>query len=67
VREVFVRNAPTFLDEMRDPEGVGADLDGLASFPRPTLVTRGTASPPGLAKTVAILVETIPKRHAHDL
>jgi hypothetical protein len=60
VREIFVENASTFLDETRDSDGVGADLDALASFSTPALVTHGTASPPVFPKMVATLVETCP-------
>lgn len=58
-REIFIRNAPTFLDEVRDPDP-GVDLDGLASFSRPTLVSDGTESPPVFPKIVGILADTIP-------
>ncbi len=46
VRDTFVANAPTFLDEARDPDALTLDLATLKSFDRPTLVTQGTASPP---------------------
>jgi pimeloyl-ACP methyl ester carboxylesterase len=42
----FVANAATWLDEMRDPDFLTLDLETLASFERPTLVTKGDASPP---------------------
>ena len=45
-RETFVANAPTWLDEMEDPDFLTLDLATLASFNGPTLVTRGDASPP---------------------
>jgi pimeloyl-ACP methyl ester carboxylesterase len=48
LREVFIGNAPTFLDEARDPDGQQLDLDQLRRFDRPVLVTKGTASPPFL-------------------
>src|SRR5262249_43367904 len=34
IRDTFIRNAPTFLDETRDPEGLTIDLDSLRSFDR---------------------------------
>ncbi len=45
-QQTFVANAPTWLDEMRDPDFLTLDLATLKSFDRPTLVTKGDASPP---------------------
>jgi pimeloyl-ACP methyl ester carboxylesterase len=60
VREVFVRNAPTCLDELQDPDALGADLDGLSRFPKPVLLTDGSESPPLFPKVVDILTRTLP-------
>ena len=46
MRQVFVANAPTFLDEVRDPDALQMDLDALSGFDRPALLTSGTKSPP---------------------
>ena len=46
IRDTFIHNAPTFLDESNDPEGLGLDLKSLAAFEKPALVTTGTESPP---------------------
>lgn len=47
MRQTFVFNAPTWVDEMSEPESAMAvDLARLASFPHPLLITRGTESPP---------------------
>jgi pimeloyl-ACP methyl ester carboxylesterase len=45
-QETFIANAPTWLDEMNDPDFLTLDLATLKSFDRPTLVTKGDASPP---------------------
>jgi len=45
-QETFIANAPTWLDETRDPDALTLDLATLKSFDRPTLVTQGDASPP---------------------
>ena len=45
-RRTYVTNAPTFLAEMRDPAQVRLDLEGLARFPHPTLLTNGDNSRP---------------------
>lgn len=60
VREVFVRNAPTCLDELRDPDALGADLDDLSRFEKPVLLTDGSESPPMFAKVIDILARTFP-------
>jgi pimeloyl-ACP methyl ester carboxylesterase len=65
VRETFVANAPTFLDEQRDPEALLLDLATLNSFDRPTLVTKGDASPPmfsPIAERVAGAISTASRR-----
>jgi pimeloyl-ACP methyl ester carboxylesterase len=46
VRQTFVFNAPTWLDEVRDPEALELDLDGLRRFAPPALLSRGDQSPP---------------------
>ena len=45
VQQLLIGNAPTFLDETRDPEALTVDLAALATFPRPVLLTRGDQSP----------------------
>jgi pimeloyl-ACP methyl ester carboxylesterase len=45
-RETFTFNAPTFLDESRDPEQYAIDLERLNRFSAPALLTDGSASPP---------------------
>jgi len=46
MRQTFVFNAPTWMDEMNEPESVMAvDLPRLAEFRQPLLITRGDQSP----------------------
>jgi pimeloyl-ACP methyl ester carboxylesterase len=59
-RRTFVTNAPTFLAEMRDPEQLRLDLEGLARFPQPTLLTNGDSSNAEFPAVVARLAEVIP-------
>jgi pimeloyl-ACP methyl ester carboxylesterase len=57
----FIANAPTWLDETRDPDALTLDLTTLTSFERPTLVTQGDASPPmfkPIAQRVADAIST---------
>jgi pimeloyl-ACP methyl ester carboxylesterase len=50
MRQTFVFNAPTWMDEMReqlhDPSVMSLDLPRLAVFGQPLLMTRGGQSPP---------------------
>lgn len=47
MRRTFVFNAPTWMDEMNEPEtAMVVDLPRLATFTRPLLITRGDQSPP---------------------
>ena len=46
LRHTFVQNAPTFLDESRDPDQVAFELTWMEAFDRPCLLTTGDASPP---------------------
>jgi pimeloyl-ACP methyl ester carboxylesterase len=60
-RRMYVINAPTFLAEMRDPEQLRLDLEGLARFPHPTLLTNGDNSRPEFAAVVATLARAMPR------
>jgi pimeloyl-ACP methyl ester carboxylesterase len=46
MRETFVFNASTWLDEMREPGAFTLDCDGLSSFGGPVLMSQGDQSPP---------------------
>ena len=60
LREVFIRNAPTFRDEARDPDGQRLDFDQLRRFDRPALLTKGSASPPFLIALVDSIASSLP-------
>jgi pimeloyl-ACP methyl ester carboxylesterase len=60
VRRLVIFNAPTFLDEMRDPEALSIDLSPLRDFPHPALLTLGEGSPPFIPPIVGSLAEAIP-------
>jgi pimeloyl-ACP methyl ester carboxylesterase len=57
VQETFTTNAPTFLDEVRDPEQFAFDPAWLGAFPRRALLTKGDQSPPTFGPVVARLAE----------
>ena len=45
MQDMFVRNAQTFLGELRDPESVWLDRAALAQIRAPVLLTNGDQSP----------------------
>lgn len=61
MRDVFIANAPTWLDEMRDPDALQFDLETLARFDRPALVTSGTASAPFFAPVADMVARALPR------
>jgi len=60
-RRTMVENAPTFLDETRDPEALTLDLGSLRNCERPVLLTSGDQSPPAFAPVIARLAEALPR------
>jgi pimeloyl-ACP methyl ester carboxylesterase len=65
MRDTFIRNAPTFLDESNDPDGLTIDLSSLRAFERPSLVTTGTESPPFFKPITAAVAEALPCSTSH--
>ena len=60
-RQVMIENAPTFLDEARDPDALAFELDWISHFSKPVLLTLGDQSPPTFAPVVARLAEALPR------
>ena len=60
VREMFVTNAPTYLPELRDPDALAVDEDGLKRFDKPVLFTEGTESPPRFRSVMDVLLRILP-------
>ena len=60
VREMFVTNAPTYLPELRDPDALAVDADGLKKFDKPVLFTQGTESPPRFQAVMEVLLRILP-------
>jgi hypothetical protein len=46
MRVIAVQNAPTFLDELHDPNQLSVDRDALARLEVPVRLTEGSESPP---------------------
>lgn len=61
VRESFVRHAPTFLDEQRDPSWDDLDLDALASYPGRILLSQGGQSLEWFSKVIDAIERRVPK------
>jgi pimeloyl-ACP methyl ester carboxylesterase len=67
MRATLTENAPTFLDEARDPEQLTIDLEALRSFTKPVLLTRGGQSPPIFAPVIDRLAAVLPQARVVDL
>lgn len=61
VRQSFIRNAPPFLDQVRDPDTFVIDLASLARFSHPVLLTQGDHGPPFLPPIMAKLRAALPQ------
>jgi pimeloyl-ACP methyl ester carboxylesterase len=59
VRKTMIENAPTFLDEARDPGQIEFNPVWLRGFSKPCLLTKGDHSPPPFAPVVAKLATTV--------
>ncbi len=59
-RTIMVQTAPTFLDELNDPNHTTIDREALKSLPMPVRFTGGTASPPAHVAVTDRLLDLIP-------
>ncbi len=59
-RAIFVQNAPTFLDELQDPDQVSIDEDALALVGIPVRLTDGSESSPLFSPVSDRLAQLIP-------
>jgi pimeloyl-ACP methyl ester carboxylesterase len=60
-RAVLVQNAPTFLDELRDPDALKIDEDALKRLEISVRLTEGSESSPVFRRVVERLAELIPR------
>ena len=60
-----IENAPTFLDEAKDPDALQFDLEWIAGFAKPALLTMGERSPSQYGPVLEKLAEALP--HAERL
>lgn len=66
LRRTFISNALTFLDELQEPESMTLDLDTLAGYAGPALLTRGAASPPFFTALIAKVARALPQARQHS-
>jgi len=65
MRQTFVFNAPTWLDEMNEQAAFVLDVAGLAAFGRPALISRGDQSPPFFEAILDKIGEALPHARRH--
>ena len=59
-QKTFIYNAPTWFDEMHDPNSLQIDLTTLSNFKKPSLMSDGSVSPPFFPFIMAELMKTMP-------
>ncbi len=64
-KQAYLNNAPTFLDEVREPGAFTLDLGALGSFSRPSMLSAGAASFPAAQAIVTRIAEAIPGARQH--
>jgi pimeloyl-ACP methyl ester carboxylesterase len=67
LRQTFVRNAPTFLDEQSDPDWASVDLRALAASPVPIQLSWGQGSRRAFRAVIDLLAARIPHAMAVEL
>jgi pimeloyl-ACP methyl ester carboxylesterase len=60
LKDMFVRNASTFLDELQDPNRATIDTDALAGLEIPVRLTQGSESPQVFPRVLDRLESVIP-------
>lgn len=59
--QMFIQNAPTHLDDMRDPNALNIDLEALSKFRGRTMLTYGERGRPLFRQVIDKLSKTMPK------
>jgi pimeloyl-ACP methyl ester carboxylesterase len=66
VRDTFIFNAPTWLDEIREPDSpLVMDLQALSAFAGPALLSSGGKSPPFFPMVVERVAQALPQAKQH--
>jgi pimeloyl-ACP methyl ester carboxylesterase len=61
LKAIFIRNAPTFLDELQDPDAYGVDLPAISRAGISLQLTKGTESPGEFASVIDRLADALPQ------
>lgn len=59
-RDLLLSNAPTYLDQCRDPDALGIEIEDLGAFGGPALLTYGDRRPPMFRRIVEMVVAVMP-------
>jgi pimeloyl-ACP methyl ester carboxylesterase len=59
-QKIFIYNAPTWYDEMHDPNSLEIDLYTLSDFKKAALLSTGSASPPFFSPIIDKIMTAIP-------
>ncbi|MFC8449186.1 alpha/beta hydrolase [Kitasatospora sp. NPDC057223] len=65
LRHAYIRNAPTFLDELRDPDAYDLDLDALGGFTETVLLTQSDDGGPERTGALDTIDLALPKAERH--
>lgn len=66
LRDTFVANADTWLDETRDPMALNLDLKALSKFQKPALLTYGGTSPPFFKPIIGKVAKALPNSRVEE-
>jgi pimeloyl-ACP methyl ester carboxylesterase len=61
LRRALLENADTYLDQCRDPEALRVELDDLAAYGGPALVTHGDRRPSFFRRMAEMAAEALPE------
>ncbi|WP_406280767.1 alpha/beta fold hydrolase [Embleya sp. NBC_00896] len=65
LRHTFITNAPTYLDELRDPDAFDLDLVALRRFTDPVLLTHSDDTAPMFALALERIGRSLPQAEHH--
>jgi pimeloyl-ACP methyl ester carboxylesterase len=65
MRETFIFNAPTWVDEMKEPAAFSLDLAKLSLYGGPLLISHGDQSPPFFPAIVEQIADAVPRAQRH--
>ena len=65
MRETFIFNASTWVDEMNEPAAFSLDLDKLSLYGGPLLISHGDQSPPFFPAIVEQIADAVPRAQRH--